>query len=110
MRLPLGVLLLLFACATRPVQPDDMSAAAHRREAAKENRIARHELAAYDPRAVAPVAEGGTYLYPAGVYNPTESHLHASEAHSAHAREHLDAAQALDQFEQDECRDFPPAT
>jgi hypothetical protein len=43
------------------------------------------------------------------VYNPTEVELRRADEHRAHARQHEQAAQALERFEAAECVGFPPA-
>lgn len=97
------------------VKPDDMAAAQHREEAARENQAAAAHEKDYSPRsAVAvplrPAAGGsGDYLFPLSVYNPTEVQLQRADEHRAHARQHEKAAQALERFEAAECVGFPPA-
>ena len=98
------------------VRPDDMSAAQHRDEAAKENDAARRHATDYDPHATVPspfrpaggVVAGGVASPPAA-YNPTEVELRRADEHRAHARQHEKAAQALEHFEAAECAGFPPA-
>lgn len=98
------------------VKPDDMGAAQHREEAARENQAAAEHAKDYNPRAsvVAPVRQtassgSGDYLFPLSVYNPTEVQLQRADEHRAHARQHEKAAQALERFEAAECVGFPPA-
>ena len=97
------------------VKPDEMSAAQHRDEAARENEAARQHRKDYDPEATVPSpfrpaasAAPGDYAFPPSVYNPTEVELWRSDDHRAHAREHEKAAQALERFEAAECVGFPP--
>jgi len=104
----LALALLVGACGARTVQPDDMSAAAHRREASREMASARDETAKHDPEESVLVGTNRDYVYPVVVYNPNEGSLRAAEAHAAHAREHLAAAEALERYEEQECADFPP--
>ena len=97
------------------VKPDDMSAAQHRDEAARENDAARAHTKDYDPKATVPSpfrpAAGGSgeYQFPLSVYNPTEVQLAHADEHRAHAKQHEKAAQALERFEAAECGGFPPA-
>jgi len=98
------------------VKPDDMSAAQHREEAAREDEAARQHAKDYDPKATVPTpfhpaAGTGTteYMFPLSVYNPTEVQLQHADAHRAHAKQHEKAAQALEHFEAAECVGFPPA-
>jgi hypothetical protein len=116
--LPL-LLAIGFGCGAgaSAVKPDDMSAAEHRREAAAERAAAGEHARKYDPAAARPVPAASvgsdaqsSYLFPTTVYNPTDIHLAESDRHRAHARQHEKAAQALEHFEEVECRNFPPAT
>jgi hypothetical protein len=122
--MPRTVLAFLLAaaagggCGTNrdAVKPDDMSAAQHREQAARENQAAREHAKDYDPKATMPspfrpAAGGGSgeYLFPLSVYNPTEVQLAYADQHRAHARQHEKAAQALERFEAEECVGFPPA-
>ena len=100
------------------VKPDEMSAAQHRDEAARENEAARQHRKGYDPEATVsspfrPAAgavpvPGGSNLSPPAVYNPTEVELWRADDHRAHARGHEKAAQALERFEAAACIGFPP--
>ncbi|HVZ72881.1 MAG TPA: hypothetical protein VHJ20_10945 [Polyangia bacterium] len=107
---------LAVACAGPRVRPDDMSAAQHRESADRERALAREDAARYDPGATRvsplapPAAQDSTTFFPASVYNPTEGYLREADKHRAHAREHEAAAQALERFEQAECREFPERT
>jgi hypothetical protein len=121
-RSKLAVLVLVTAagsCGTGggAVKPDEMSAAQHRDEAARENEAARQHAKDYNPRATAVSSfrpAGGApsddYLFPLSVYNPTEGELRRADQHRAHARQHEKAARALEHFEDAECRGFPPVT
>jgi hypothetical protein len=112
------VLTLLVACAAPAPQPDDMSAAAHRHEAARERAAARSELEA--AREAGP-AEATILPSPSGTRGPWSEphpeaqrqagspHLGAALAHGSHAREHEEAAEALEHFEDDACRALAPA-
>jgi hypothetical protein len=95
---------LMIGC-TRPVRPDDMSAAAHRSEATKERLAAEEHRRQFDPYAVAaaPVGRGVESVSVASHENPTQHHLVVADAHDAHAREHESAAAELDAFEAREC-------
>jgi len=108
----------LGSCGTgrEAVKPDDMSAAQHRDEAARENAAAAQHAKDYDPHASVPSpfrpASGpgtGDGVSSPGVYNPTEMELRRADEHRAHARQHEKAAQALEHFEAAECVGFPPA-
>jgi hypothetical protein len=98
------------------VKPDDLGAAQHREEAARENQAAREHAKDYHPHETVPspfrpagsVATGGNYTFPLEVYNPTEVQLQRADEHRAHARQHEKAAQALERFEAEECGGFPP--
>lgn len=118
-------LMFLFIAATaggcgtgkQTVKPDDMSAAQHHDEAARENAFANQHTNEYAPRAAVPSpfrpAEGAAandYLFPLAAYNPTEVQLQRAEEHRAHAKEHEKAAQALERFEAAECLNLPPST
>ena len=78
--------------ASPSVKPDDMGAAQHRQEAARETDTARREADRYQPGAVRPSPGGqplgitdGTYSAP--VYNANEGHLAAADWHRRHLRE-----------------------
>jgi hypothetical protein len=114
----LGLVVAAGGCGTGKdaVKPDDMSAAQHREEAARENKAAHEHTKDYDPRASVPSPfrpAGGTpsstYAFPLSVYNPTEVELRQADEHRAHARQHEKAAAALERFEAEECHGFPPA-
>jgi hypothetical protein len=119
---PARVAVLIFcgalaACASksREVRPDEMSAEAHRREAAAERRRSDAEMALYDPgRPIPPGSPSSSdRLYPELIYaptNPTSHHLYEAQRHSDHARAHEAAAAELEKFEETDCRDFPPKT
>jgi hypothetical protein len=107
-------LVALAGCATHRVQPDDMSAAKHREEAEREAELARDQAALYKPELArsrtSADASGKDYLYTAPIYNPADGHLSEMEVHRQHAREHMRAARLLEEFEETECRDFPPSS
>ena len=98
------------------VRPDEMSAAAHRQEARKSGAQADKELKAADERVPPPnlAVTGGNnpqgYIYDRNVYDARNEHLVRARELREHARQHERAATALEQFENAECRDFPPAT
>jgi hypothetical protein len=106
------------ACAaTQPrVQPEDMSAASHREQAANERKLAQESADRYDPAAARtnalapPVPADGSVAFPSSVYNPTEGNLRQADAHRAHARQHEAAALALEKYEAAECAQFPERT
>ena len=113
--------LFATACATTTppastVKPEDMSAAAHRQEAARERARADDAYARWQPNARTPLPAApagsvdGPRMYPIDLYpyNPTDRALADAERHLRHAREHEAAAVALEGFEDAECRDFAP--
>jgi hypothetical protein len=116
------IILVLAAAGTScgtgkdAVKPDDMSAAQHRDEAARESEAARQHAKDYNPRATVPSpfrpagGPGSDYAFPLSVYNPTEGQLQRVDEHRAHARAHERAAEALERFEAAECFNFPPAS
>jgi hypothetical protein len=124
-RPPLALLFLFGAasaasgsCGTSrgTVKPDDMGAAQHREEAARENEAARQHAREYDPKASVPSPfhqaggpTSGDSAFPVSVYNPTDAQLQRADEHRAHARQHEKAAQELERFEAAECGGFPPA-
>lgn len=112
-----GVSLALVgaACAatTHPgANPHDMSAAEHREHAAAERDEAQAHEDRYDPNASGEISTGGPfgYAYGVSVYNPTGHHTKEAAEHRAHAEAHQAAAQALEQFEHEACKDLPPET
>ena len=114
--LVIGSGVLLGACGATPgAQPDDMSADHHRQMAAEEDRKAREHDAHFDPAEQATIKTAGTdaqgdVIYAPVVYNPTEVHLKIAGKHRKHAEDHRAAAEALDKFEEQQCKSFPPET
>ncbi len=123
--LTLAVLITLGACGQfgGGTAPDDMSAEEHRRHSDEHQTRARDHEDRYDPDVLVeayPGAPGwgdeyanryrGDYYWDDRSYNPTARHLAHANRHEGHAREHLAAAQALEQFEEAQCRSFPPET
>jgi len=107
------VLLAVAGCASNDeVRPDDMSASAHRGEAAKDNALAAQHVSRYDPEArdvemTQLPGSGGEWVPVSG--NPTSDELARARALRAHARAHLEAAKALEAFEDAECKAIAPA-
>ena len=119
--LALAGLLALVAgsgCAAGRVHPDDMSAAKHRDEAAKEKAAARAHFAAFDDAAAHPkplliatptaATTDEPRADPLATYDPAGWHLDEATRHLAHARAHEAAAATLEKFEAAECSAFPP--
>jgi hypothetical protein len=108
--------LALAACATShpSARSEDLSADAHRREAARERMLAEQNYEQFRPTASAALpgtwSSDGPRLFPLDVYrfNPTDRALDDAQRHLQHAREHEAAAQALEQYEEQECRELPP--
>jgi hypothetical protein len=109
-----GSLLASCTGGNQAVKPDEMSAAQHHDEAKRESVAAQNEVGQYRADAARPRpfsdAAGGDYLYSVPVYNPTDVHMAEAEKHRDHARQHERAARFLEQYEDHECRDFPPAS
>jgi hypothetical protein len=87
---------LLGGCASHElVRADDMSAAQHRREAAKDQ-VAEGKASADSggPKATSSDHTG---------YDPAADRRRKAEEAGEHARQHLAAAQFLEQFEDEEC-------
>ena len=120
-------LLLALGCGWlgAGTQPDDMSAEAHRREAKEHFREKAEHRERYDPEARDVYSPPWYGVYPygyrygyrdndfywgTGEYNPTAIHLRQAAEHERHAREHLEAARALEEFEESHCQAFPPET
>src|SRR5579859_5225886 len=106
----LEIFLIMSACAHQP--PQELSAEAHRREAAAIRDHANDEAARYDPTAMSspPASFGreGPVLFPLAVYapfNPTLRHIYKADELAEHARLHEQAAAELEAFEQQECRE-----
>jgi hypothetical protein len=112
-RVLLGAMLGLFAgCAAPRVKLDEMSAAEHRREAARERAKADDHLVRYDPHAVEQMP--GTRTLPGTIaidfhapFNPTVVQVEAADKHMLHAAEHERAAAALETFEDQACAGVP---
>jgi len=112
------VLLVVAACAQQPVRPDEMSASGHRAEAERERAQAAEHASRFNPSASAPPAvrmgEPGevpslSYVQVMPTGNPTAHHVVEAKAHLAHAREHEEAAVALERFEDGACAGVPAA-
>ena len=109
---------LLAGCVgqTHAVRPDDMSAEAHRQEAAKlaaaaDAEHAKAESPAMQPNlGVSPGSNPEGYYYPTDLYDPRKDALLRAQQLGRHARQHEAAAARLEAFEEAECRQFPPAT
>jgi hypothetical protein len=112
----------LAACAGTPApRPDDMSAAQHRAEAARERDAAQRSLEEhgakvklFDHRTPGEYADvlSADEFGPAGpVVGPRGAtpDLYVAEARAAHARAHEAAAFELERFESAECEGIPPA-
>jgi len=94
-----------------------MSAEEHRRRAAREHSASATHASQWNPQAARPTpfrnpidSASQDPPFTAEVYNPTDRHLQAAEKHHRHARQHEAAAEKLEQFEEQECRSFPPAS
>jgi hypothetical protein len=112
------VLGAVAGCAPRAVRPDELSASGHRAEAERERARAAEHQARFDPSASAPppvrMGEAGevpslSYVQTAPAGNPTMHHLDEAKRHLAHAREHDEAAVALERFEDAACAGVPAA-
>ncbi len=106
--------LLGLACTTSPtrVDPEEMSAQAHRDEARHEQSEANMHQEAFDPAAARPSPfrdRGGEGDSLSGIplYNPTEGHLRQSDWHRQHAQAHQIAAEKLERFEVSACDGIP---
>ena len=94
----------------------DLSAQQHRDMAAREHAASATHSAQWQPQASRPtpfrnpIDSTDPMMFTAEVYNPTDWHLQAAEKHHRHAQQHEAAARALEKFEEQECRSFPPAT
>ncbi len=93
------------------MRPDDMSASEHRAHAAADEKNAAVHQGRHDPEAEAEkTVQYGADYWDTVTYNPTEVHLrHASEFRE-HAEHHRAAAAELEEFEEAECKSFPPKT
>lgn len=107
---PLLVLALGCVEANPGTQPDAMSAEAHRQEAAEHEREGSEHEREYDARAQSPYDERLRHPQEFESYNPTAVYLRLAREHRRHAREHLEAARVLEDFEAAECGAFPPET
>ncbi len=105
---------ILGACGANPgTKPEDMGATDHRKHAAKEDQLAKEHQGQYNPksqRTSGADVGGDTFSFPVTSYNPTKSHLADADQHRRHAAAHRDAADALENFEQASCGEFPPQT
>jgi hypothetical protein len=116
-RLASAVLWMSCATQSREVHPEEMSAEAHRSQAAGERARSADEAARYDPTVTATLPGGypreAGPIFPVVIYspfNPTIRHLYEAQRDSEHALAHEQAAAELEAFEEGECREFPPRT
>ena len=111
--LMLGLVLGACSGAAKGSRPDDMSVAGHREASEAEAREAEQHEGRFDPDARA--TRGGR---PGGVranlpfaereYNPTAHHESEGAEHREHARQHEQAAKALEAFEDASCSQIAP--
>lgn len=107
-RTTMFALALLFGCGGAPdPRTEDLTAAQHEEEAAREERAAEQHDEAYDPEARALV--GARIANPdiasgPEVVNPTQGELEQAEDHRDHAGAHRARAAELRAFEARECR------
>ena len=112
--------LTLGCTSSDTVRPDEMSTAAHTREARREERAGNAEEARYDPQARSVETNCGTEIYGGRVgveavvvpcwtstSNPTDVHRERAEAHRQEAAEHRAASQVLRDAERDTCAGIP---
>jgi hypothetical protein len=104
--------LLLVACRSGPqVNPDDLSAAGHRAEAAREYELAA-EASRPKPGPPEPTVvdrPSGATVYQPRSDDPAELDRERAARHRAHARAHEEAAAELERFEAQECKGLLPA-
>ena len=112
-----SLIAALAACATPAPKPDDMSASAHRQEAARERAAARSRLLDRgDGSSLLAVVPDGSGIVSMDEYGPSgavpglhhASPVAQAEAHLLHARDHEAAAADLDRFEGDACAGIAP--
>jgi len=112
-RAGLALALLALGCGG-PQDPADehLTAEEHEQQAAQEEAEAAEHEAAYDPDARHPTAGGAQNpeFHGLDVYNPTTGQLVEAEEHREHAQAHRAQAEALREFEDAECANFPPAS
>ena len=99
------------ACTSsgKSVRPDEMSAEAHRQEAARVERQATSESKVAPPNlALSPNGNPEGYYAPVNPSGP-DADAHAARL-SRHAQQHLAAAAELEGFEESECKNIPPAS
>jgi hypothetical protein len=93
------------------VRPDETSVEGHRQEADRE-RTAAAEARLHDQpstRVISPSVPGMPWDPTSGTHDPAEDHRYESRWHAEHARDHEAAAQALEQFEANECHGIAPS-
>lgn len=95
-------------------RPEEMSAEAHRAEAAKHAKNARQEESKVNPNQPPPppppsgtIGNGPIPLGELWAYDPNAYHKYNAELEREHAQEHLRAAQALEGFEAKACEGIP---
>jgi len=101
------------ACTSsgKSVRPDEMSAEAHRQEAARvmqEANVEKKAVSAPPNLALSPNGNPEGYYAPVNPSGPGSDPR--PERLNRHAQQHLAAAAALESFEDNECNSVPPAT
>ena len=93
----------LVACASSGVRPDDMSAEAHRQEAAYERQTASDRERQAVEQTQGPRPDFDPYRHPQMGLDPASRLLWEAESRRAHALQHEAAAHSLERFEAQEC-------
>lgn len=105
---------LVTSCGADPgTRPEDMSAADHRKAAAADDTEAKEHQGKYNAksrRSGAADAGGDTFSFPMSSYNPTTHHLADADKFRRQAHAHRQAAATLENWEEQECGEFPAAT
>jgi hypothetical protein len=98
----------LAACASTAVRPDDMSAQAHRQEAAYERQAASDRERQAVEQGQSPRPDYDPYRHPQVGLDAGSRLRWEAESRRAHALEHEAAARALERFEAQACAGIDP--
>jgi hypothetical protein len=103
---------LVFAVGCAHTTPEEMTIEEHRAEASRHQLKANEEESKYVDGQMVRGPARTPFVEPGGdwqTYNPTQHHLDAADREMRQAASHLAAANQLESFENNSCKDIPPS-